>query len=112
MIRVLRPVVRALTWTRSHLTAKRVTTVGVWSAALIIAVTVLAFRDVSRSVERQADATASRLAAAVERDIARNVELLDVEFGRRQLLFNLPQTRIPPFWTIFRATDTSASSRW
>jgi hypothetical protein len=79
MIRVLKPVVRALTWTRSHLTAKRVTTVGVWSAALIIAVTVFAFRDASRSMERQADVTASRLAAAVERDIARNVELLDVE---------------------------------
>jgi signal transduction histidine kinase/DNA-binding NarL/FixJ family response regulator len=77
-MRVLKWTFRSLLWTRSQLTAKGVLTVGLWSVALISVVMAFAVRDANRSVERQAEATASRLAAAVEQDIARNVELLDL----------------------------------
>ena len=111
-MRVLKRAYRSLLWARSQLTAKGVMTVGLWSAALISVVMAFAVRDANRSVERQADATASRLAAAVEQDIARNVELLDLVFGRSQPLFKPPQSQIQPFWTVFRATGPSISSRW
>ncbi len=69
---------RSLRRSFALVTSKGLLTWVVWAAAIGMMSSVFVAWDGYRSSEGQSDATASRLAATVERDVARNLELLDL----------------------------------
>src|SRR5205823_956712 len=73
--------------TRTLLVCAAVVTLG------FVAICAFLLADARADAERQADLTASRLAAAVEQDVARNVELLDLSLQTIIALWQSPAVR-------------------
>jgi signal transduction histidine kinase/ActR/RegA family two-component response regulator len=69
---------RKMRWSLPVLTTKGALAVAVWGIAIVSIVAALLVQDAYQSAARRADTAAVSLAATVEQDIRRNLELLDL----------------------------------
>lgn len=80
-------------WSPTLLTTRVLLACAAGLTLVFIAICALLLLDARRDAERQADETASRLAAAVEQDVARNVELFDLSLQTVIGLLQSPAVR-------------------